>query len=137
MYLPETFMDSIFVPLVKCKSGDLSDVNNYRAISLSNTISKIFESAIVNELNIDIQLDYNQFGFKPGHSTALCTNVFKNTVNYFVDRGSHVFACFVDFSKAFDCVNYWKLFKMLLDDKVNSNIVGVLAFWYSHQQVRV
>jgi len=24
--------------------------------------------------------------------------------------------CFIDFSKAFDKVNYWKLFSMLLDD---------------------
>jgi len=29
-----------------------------------------------------------------------------------------VFGCFVDFSKAFDRVNYWKLFNKLLDDGV-------------------
>ena len=27
-YLPKAFMKSLLVPLVKCKSGDLSDVNN-------------------------------------------------------------------------------------------------------------
>ena len=31
-YLPRTFMDSVIIPLVKSKSGDLADVNNYRAI---------------------------------------------------------------------------------------------------------
>jgi len=45
-YLPDNFMDSVIVPLVKCKGGDLTDVNNYRAITLSNFISKIFESVV-------------------------------------------------------------------------------------------
>ena len=44
---------------------------------------------------------------------------------------------FVDFSKAFDRVNYWKLFNKLLADKVDSSIVALLAFWYSHQVVHV
>jgi len=43
----------------------------------------------------------------------------------------------VDFSKAFDKVNYWKLFGQLMDDGVNSYIVLLLAYWYSHQQASV
>ena len=42
-YLLEVFMNSVIVPLVKCKSGDLTDVNNYRAIAIPTAISKIFE----------------------------------------------------------------------------------------------
>ena len=42
-----------------------------------------------------------------------------------------------DFTKAFHKVNYWKLFMKLLDDNINSSIVSLLAFWYSHQQVCV
>ena len=48
-------------------------------------------------------------------------------------RGSHVFWCFVDFSKAFDRVNYWKLFGHLISDGVNSKLVRLLSYWYSHQ----
>ena len=80
--------------------------------------------------------DY-QFGFKSSHSTAICTSVFKQVVDYYTDRGSHVFACFVDFSKAFDRVNYWKLFSMLLDDGVDKQIVKLLCYWYSHQHKHV
>jgi len=40
-----------------------------------------------------------------------------------------VFLCFVDFTKAFDRVNYWKLFKHLLDNGVCSvRIAKLLAF---------
>lgn len=136
-YLPESFMQSVLVPLVKCKSSDLSDVNNYRAIALSTVMSKIFETvlAIVFLSNV-ADTDY-QFGFKSGLSTSLCTQVFKDTVDYYTNRGSHVFACFIDFSKAFDRVNYWKLFNKLLDDQIDPNVIGILAFWYSQQQVCV
>jgi len=34
-------MQSLIVPLVKAKSGDLADINNYRAIALSNSVTKI------------------------------------------------------------------------------------------------
>jgi len=43
----------------------------------------------------------------------------------------------VDFRKAFDRVNYWKLFNKLLNDGIDVNIVALLAFWYSHQEVCV
>jgi len=58
-------------------------------------------------------------------------------VDYYVNRGSRVFACFIDFKKAFDYVNYWKLFTKLLQDNTDSNIVGMLVYWYSHQELCV
>jgi hypothetical protein len=38
-FLPTAFMKSIIIPLVKCISGDLADVNNYRAIAVSTALS--------------------------------------------------------------------------------------------------
>lgn len=81
--------------------------------------------------------DFYQFGFKSGHSTSLCTNVFKSTVDYYTRVGSHVFTCFVDLSKAFDKVNYWKLFHKLLDGDCNSSLVRLLGYWYSNQETCV
>jgi len=42
---------------------------------------------------------------------------------------------FIDFKKALDCVNYWKLFIKLLRDNIDANIVGMLAYWYSRQEL--
>ena len=39
-------MNLVIVPFVKCKSGDLSDVNNYRAICISTAMSKLLDYAI-------------------------------------------------------------------------------------------
>lgn len=136
-YIPDIFMQSVFVPLVKNKTGDLSDVNNYRAIAISTALSKLLEVVISLFVKSDNYFDDYQFGFTAGLSTGLCTSVFKRTVDYYVSRGSHVFVAFIDFSKAFDRVNYWKMFHMLLDDRVNAFIVQLLSYWYGKQQACV
>jgi hypothetical protein len=43
-YVPDAFCHATIVPLVKCKSGDLSDVNNYTAIALSNAVTIRYNS---------------------------------------------------------------------------------------------
>jgi len=43
-------MQSTISPLVKSKGGDLTDVNNDRAIALSNAITKIFETVIIENI---------------------------------------------------------------------------------------
>jgi len=44
------------VPLVKCKTGDLTDVNNYRAIALSNAVTKIWNIYCLTILEIKMKL---------------------------------------------------------------------------------
>ena len=46
-HLTDTFMKSVTVSLVKSKSGDQTDMNNYRAIALSNTVCKILEAVFL------------------------------------------------------------------------------------------
>jgi hypothetical protein len=109
-------------------------VNNYRAISVSTTISKLFEFILAKFVESADAVDAYQFDFTAGHSTSLCTYVLKHTVDYYTDRVSHIFTCFWDFSKAFNRVNYWKLFHKLLDDKCDLRIGKLLAYRYSHQE---
>ena len=47
------------------------------------------------------------------------------------------FACFIDLKKAFDTVNYWKLFDMLLAKGVSRSVVRVLCSMYCSQRMRV
>jgi len=80
-YVPDNFMQCVIVPLVKCKTGDLNDVNNYRAISNSTSISKLYESVLFNSIKKENYFDAYQFGFTSGSSTSICTNIFKHTVD--------------------------------------------------------
>jgi len=82
------------------KTGDMTDVNNYRAIALSSSITKISESLLYKFIDSEDAADEYQFVFKKNHSTAICTHIFKKTVRHYTQNGSHVFACFIDFNKA-------------------------------------
>ena len=64
----------------------------------------------------------------------ICLN---RLLNIILTEVSHVFTCFVDFTKAFDYVNYWQLLCKLLEDGVSSDIVALLNFWYSHKLTSV
>jgi len=75
-FLPLVLIQSVIVPLVKCKSGNLSDVNNYRAIAISTAMSKLLESVITVSVFSSSEIEKYQFGFKAEHSTGICTNVF-------------------------------------------------------------
>jgi hypothetical protein len=139
-YVPDAFHRATIIPLVKCKNGDLSDANNYRAIALSNAMTKILESVLYNFVQSTDKADNYQFGFSKKQSCATCTYVFKQTVDYYRQNNSHVFACFIDFNKAFDNVDYWLLFCKMLDNNSSTSCllsVRLLAYWYSHQQLSV
>ena len=54
------------------KSGDLSNTNNYRGISLICIIAKLYNRLILNRIRsvIDPKLRYNQNGFRPKRTTV-------------------------------------------------------------------
>ena len=80
-------------------------------------------------------------GLEKKHSTSLCTNVFKQTVDYYRRHGSHVLlTCFIHFNKAFDNVDYWLLFCKVIYANDSISCFGatrLLAFWYSRQTMCV
>ena len=47
---------------------------------------------------------------------------------HYTSRVSHVFVCFVDFTKAFDRVNYWRLLnqlKLMMELKYANSFIGI------------
>jgi len=114
------------------------DVDNYRAIAISNTETKIFESVILFYIMMTLNVICTSLDSKRlFYCFMRVFSVLKRTINSYVNRGSDVIACFVDFRKAFDRVNYWKLFTQLLDEGSDVGFVKLLAFWYSRQTISV
>ena len=60
-------MTIIIAPIIKNKSGGLSDNNNYRPIALATVASKLFESLILSRATPFLITRDNQFGFKKHH----------------------------------------------------------------------
>ena len=128
--VPKAFHAGIIIPVVKDKRGDLTDITNYRAITLSPCISKLFEMCVL-ELYGELLLTSSlQFGFKKKLSTSHALYTLRRTVDYYVRNGSTVNVSLLDFSKAFDNVHHGVLFQRLLDVGLPAGIVKLLARWY-------
>jgi exonuclease III len=132
-YLPDDLMRTIVVPIVKNKTGDLSDKCNYRPISLATVVAKVFDSILNARLRKHVQLNDNQFGFRAGLSTESAILCLKSTVKYYVDRKTPVYACFLDLSKAFDLVSYDTLWSKLKATNLSPEIIRIFRYWYGSQ----
>ena len=49
-FLPTELIQTTLVPLLKNKTGNISDVNNYRVIALSNSISKLLKDVLLQSI---------------------------------------------------------------------------------------
>ena len=103
--------------------GDVSQSDNYRGISMCNCICKLFDVILMKKCDKVLHTSDQQFAFKQKHSTAMCSSVLIETVNYFVKCGSNVYGCFLDASKAFDKVHYGKLFSLLMSKSLPNVVV--------------
>lgn len=92
-YLPRDLMRTLVVPVVKNKTGDVSDKCNYRPISLATTIAKVLDSVLNQYLARQVELHDAQFGFRPELSTEAAILSLKHTVKYYTDRHTPVYAC--------------------------------------------
>ena len=67
----------------------------------------------------------------------MCSMLLKETVAYYVKNQSNVFCTFLDASKAFDRVNYCKLFRLLVQRGLPHCFVRMLINMCTGNQVRV
>ena len=97
--VPQSFHTGSTVQVLKNKMGDTTDSNNYRAITLSSSISKLLEMCII-EMHFDALVKSPlQFGFKKKLSTSHALYTLRCTVKYYVKRGSTVNVALLDISK--------------------------------------
>ena len=105
---PETFTKCKIIPLYK--KGDSTLPSNYRPISLSPTISKIFERIIYSQLyqyfNDSEFLAEQQNGFRAQHSTKYAAIKLFDHISIAMDSGNTPAAVYIDLSKAFDTLSF-------------------------------
>ncbi|CAF4956636.1 unnamed protein product [Pieris macdunnoughi] len=94
---------------------------------------KVFDGVLNTQLSKYIKPHDNQFGFKPGLSTDGAILSLKHTINYYVERKTPVFACFLDLSRAFDLVSYDLLWKKLEKIHLPQYTINILKYWYKSQ----
>jgi len=114
--IPDASGHSVVIPLLKNPDGNqFTSDNNYRAITVSPAISKLFEMAIMMAL-LDDKLDSDpvQFDFK--RNARLMG---RTVVNRYVKDGFTVNTLALDLSKPFDRVGHFALLQLLMDRHIS------------------
>ena len=119
------------------KSGDPRLPSNYRGISLLNTTSKLL-TKILNERLVDwaeAEDKYysEQAGFRRGYSTTDQIFNLHTVANKCISKKKgRMYAAFVDFARAFDCIPHVGLLVQLQKRGVHGKILGVIRSMYSN-----
>ena len=126
---PDIWKRANVIPLFK--GGDLTNVNNYRPISLlplpGKIIEKMIHSQINNFLDDNHLLNSKQDGFRKGRSTIDTIAGFTDDIYSEMDKGNCSVAVFIDFRKAFDVVDHNILVKKLSYMGIRGNNLNLLT----------
>ncbi|KAI5751635.1 hypothetical protein M8J77_009428 [Diaphorina citri] len=125
--LPEDWSTAIIHPIHK--KGDKSDPNNYRGISLLSVSYKIFSRALLNRAEpvMDRQLGEYQAGFRKARSCAEQIHNIKSLISYTTVRSNPLVVTFVDFQKAYDCIDRVTIINTLSEfglDRKTCNLIN-------------
>ena len=131
--LPDQWCCGNIVPIFK--SSDKKLPKNYRGITISSCLSKLF-SVILNDrlvryLEVNQILCKEQIGFCKGNRTADHVLTLKSIIDYYKSKKKRIFTCFVDFSSAFDRIWHDGLIYKLLKLGIPKYLIHILKDIYS------
>ena len=133
---PQRLKLAIVTPVFK--KDDPEDPENYRPISVTGALSKVFERLLSDQINdyLHAQKIYSrtQFGFRSKHSTIdallYCTESFRKIMG---DRKIAA-AALLDLSKAFDSINHKTLRTKLNDLNFDISAINLIYDFISERQ---
>ena len=130
---PEDWKKCVFLTLPK--KGDASECKNHRTIALIPHASKILLHIINKCLRpqIERELPAEQAGFMKGRGTRDQIANIRHIMEKCFEFQQKIFLCFIDYSKAFDCVRYSALWTALQEMGIPSHLIHLIHNLYDGQ----
>lgn len=133
---PDKLKTTLIKPLFK-KDNKLS-MSCYRPIALVPVLSKVFEKVIHNKLYNFFESQHlltdEQTGFRKNKTINTAVYNFLQKVMINIDNKTPVCALYMDFSKAFDCVNHKILLQKLAMYGVRGNVLKLIESYLSNRK---
>lgn len=137
--IPEDWLKSTFITLPK--KAQASQCDEYRMISLMSHVLKTFLRVIHTRIykKCEGQMGDTQFGFRNGLGTREALFSLNVLTQRARDMNVKVYACFIDYKKAFDCIQHDKLAQILKSIGVNAEDLRFITnlYWNQTAEVRV
>ena len=131
---PQDWKKSIFIPI--SKKGKAKECSNYHTIALISYARKVKLKILQANLQqyMNRELPDVQVGFRKGRGTRdqitnICCIIEKAR-----DFQKNIYFCFIDYAKAFDCVDYNKLWKILRETGTPDHLTCLLRNLYAGQK---
>ena len=123
---PVEWKRAVFVILPK--KGDLQQCSNHRTISLISHASKILLKILLNRIRnkIESEISQTQAGFRPGGGIRDHIFNLRMLIGKFQEMSKDLHICFIDYSKAFDCVRHNQLWETLLEMGFSKKITSLI-----------
>ena len=128
---------SVFIPVTK--KGNAKECSDYCTIARISHASKVMLKILQARLQqyVNCELPDVQAGFRKGRGTRdqianICWIIGKAR-----EFQKNIYFCFIDYAKAFDCVDYNKLWKILKEMGIPDHLTCLLRNLYAGQEATV
>ena len=134
---PQDWKRSVFIPIPK--KGNPKERSNYRTIALISHASKVMIKILQARLQqyVNWELPDVQSGFRKGRGTR---DQIAN-IHWIIEKAREfqksIYFCFIDYAKAFDCVDHNKLWKILKAVGIPDNLTCLLRNLYAGEEATV
>ena len=134
---PQDWKWSVFIPIQK--KGNAKECSNYRTIAIishaSKLMLKLFQGRLLQYLNC--KLPDVQAGFRKGRGTRDQIANIRWIMGKAREFQKNIHFCFIDYAKAFDCVDHNKLWKILQEMGIPYHLICLLRNLYAGQEATV
>ena len=134
---PKEWCTGVFVPLPK--KGNLKECSNYRTINLIVHASKVLLKIIAARTRERYQREIReeQAGFMKERGTREQITNIRIIMDKHRECSAPLYMCFIDYSKAFDCVNHHRLWTDMENMGFPVHIISLLDHLYREQLATV
>lgn len=128
--IPEQWLSSTFVLIPKKLNP--RECSDYRTIALMSHTLKLFLKIIHKRIyrRLEEYISNTQFGFREGLGTPEALFGINVLFQRCLDINQDVYACYIDFEKAFDRVKHDRLHQLLLNKNINSCDIRIISNLY-------
>jgi len=124
------------------KKGSHFDPQNYRNITITSSLGKLFNLILNNRLQNYLTkhnlISPQQIGFQKDSSTADHVFTLKTIIDKYTQRKSQkLYTCFIDFRQAFDRIWHQGLLYKLMNIGINNNFWNMINSMYSKIELQI
>ena len=127
----------VFIPIPK--RGNAKECSNYRTIALISHASKVMLKILLARLQqyANCEIPDVQAGFRKGRGTRDQIANIHRIMEKAREFQKNIYFCFIDYAKAFDCVDHSKLWKILKQMGKADHLTCLLRNLYAGQEATV